>query len=361
MRSEGPSSGPYSGPASAVIAALLCVLVLTGAVHPEATSVPAEGDDDGMAVLQLSAASHNEVAYTAVREVRGPESADRGGVDVRVVNRPGAGLAMSPLDGEEQAGEERAFVVLASSALESLDERLLDVLEDTYHVVDSGPDDLDGRPAHLVEVLRADSTVAGRFWVDIETDLLLGHTVYDLAGEEAFSSHLTELSLEEGSWPDEVLGDSPWGDALDSAERRELREAGWVLPEHLTWNLRLVDTRSKHYEGEPVVHAVYSDGLSQVSVFSQRGKLGTEHPSTLHNGYVGTGTGGGGVTTGHDTIFGGDVGQYQSVWQANGFVYTVLADAPADLASSAVAALPGPEDSGFWARVLRGLSRLGLL
>jgi hypothetical protein len=356
VRAGEPSSGPNSGPASVVVAALLCALVLTGAVHPDATSVPAQGEDDGMTVLERASASNGRVAYSAVREVRGPQGGGRGAVDVRVVNRPGAGLAMSPLGEEEQA-----FVVLASSALDSLDERLLDVLEDTYHVVDAGPDRLDGRAAHLVEVLRADSTVAGRFWVDSETDLLLGHTVYDHAGEPAFSSHLTDLSLGAGAWPDQVLGDSPWGDALSAEERRDLREAGWVVPEHLTWNLRLVDARSKDYEGEPVVHAVYSDGLSQVSVFTQRGKLGTEHPSTLRNGYAGTGTGGGGVTTGHDTIFGGDVGQYQSVWQANGFVYTVLADAPADLASSAVAALPGPEDSGFWARVLRGLSRLGLL
>ena len=357
MRAGRPSSGPNPGPA-AVVAALLCVLVLTGAVHPDATSVPARGPDDGMAVLHRASASHGSVAYTGVREVRGPESGGRGGVDVRVVNRPGSGLAMSPLDGEDA---DRAFVVLASSALESLDDRLLDVLEDTYQVVDAGPERLDGRPARLVEVLRADSTVAGRFWVDTETDLLLGRTVYDRAGEPSFSSRLTARRLEEGDWPDEALGDSPWGDALDSEDRQELRDAGWVLPEYLTWNLRLVDTRSKRYGGGPVVHAVYSDGLSQVSVFTQRGKLGTEHPSTLRNGYAGTGTGGGGVTTGHDTIFGGDVGQYQSVWQANGFVYTVLADAPADLASSAVAALPGPENSGFWARVLRGLSRLGLL
>ncbi len=337
---------------------LLCALVLTGAVHPDATSVPAEGEDDGMAVLQRAAAANNRVAYSAVREVRGPDGGGRDGVDVRVVNHPGSGMAMSPLS-EESGG--RAFVVLASSALESLDGRLLDVLEDTYHVVDAGPGRIDDRAAHVVEALRADSTVAGRFWVDTETDLLLGHTVYDRAGEPAFSSHLTDLSLGEGSWPHEVLGDSPWGDALDSEERRELRDEGWVVPEHLTWNLRLVDARSKDYEDEPVVHAVYSDGLSQVSVFTQRGKLGTEHPSTLRNGYAGTGAGGSGVTTGHDTIFGGDVGQYESVWQANGFVYTVLADAPADLASSAVTALPGPEDSGFWARVLRGLSRLGLL
>ena len=361
MRAEQPSSGPNSGPVSVVIAALLCVLVLTGAVHPDATSVPAEGEDDGMAVLQRAAAANNRVAYSAVREVRGPQSSGRDGVDVRVVNHPGAGMAMSPMAGEGEESGAQAFVVLASSALESLDGRLLDVLEENYHVVDTGPDGIDGRPAHLVEALRADSTVAGRFWVDTETDLLLGHTVYDRAGEPAFSSHLTDLSLGEGTWPDEVLGDSPWGDALNAGERRDLREAGWVLPEHLTWNLRLVDARSKRYEDEPVVHAVYSDGLSQVSVFTQRGKLGTEHPSTLRNGYAGTGTGGSGVTTGHDTIFGGDVGQYQSVWQANGFVYTVLADAPADLASSAVTALPGPEDSGFWARVLRGLSRLGLL
>ncbi|WP_026128835.1 MULTISPECIES: sigma-E factor regulatory protein RseB domain-containing protein [Nocardiopsis] len=357
MRSGGPSSGPNSAPAS-VAAALMCALVLTGAVHPDATSVPAEGEDDGMAVLHRASDAHGRVAYTGVREVRGPEGEDRDGVDLRVVNRPSSGLAMSPL-GEED--EESAFVVLASSALESLDERLLVVLEDTYQVVDAGRESLDGRPAHLVEALRADSTVAGRFWVDTETHLLLGHAVYDRSGAEAFSSHLTDLSLGEGAWPDEALGDSPWGDALDGGERRELREAGWTLPEHLTWDLRLVDTRSKRYGERRVVHAVYSDGLSQVSVFVQRGKLGTEHPSTLGNGYTGTGTGGGGVTTGHDTIFGGDVGQYQSVWQANGFVYTVLADAPADLASSAVAALPGPEDSGFWARVLRGLSRLGLL
>lgn len=356
MRAGRPSLGPNSAPAPAVVAALLCALVLTGAVHPEATAVPAEGEDHGMAVLERASDAHGRVAYTAVREVRGPRGRD--GVDLSVVNRPDSGVAMSPV-GEEDT--ESAFVVLSSSALESLDERLLAVLEETYQVVDAGRERLDGRPAHLVEALRADSTVAGRFWVDDETHLLLGHVVYDRSGDEAFSSHLTDLDLGDGAWPDEALGDSPWGDALDDGERQELREAGWVLPEHLTWDLRLVDTRSKRYEGERVVHAVYSDGLSQVSVFVQRGKLGTEHPSTLGNGYTGTGTGGGGVTTGHDTIFGGDAGQYQSVWQANGFVYTVLADAPADLASSAVAALPGPEDSGFWARVLRGLSRLGLL
>ena len=356
MRSGEPSSAARSGPANAITIALLCLLLLTGGVHPEATSVPAEGEDHGMPVLQRAAAADGRVAYTAVREVRGPESSGQDRVDVSVVNRPGQGLAMSP-PGED----EHAFVVLSSTALESLDERLLDMLADTYHVADAGVEELDGRSAHLVEAVRADSTVAGRFWVDTETDLLLGRTVYDRAEEPALSSRLTDLRFRDRDWPEEADGDSPWGEVLNRADRDGLRDSGWAVPEHLTWDLRLVDARSKRYEDERVVHAVYSDGLSQVSVFTQRGKLGTGHLSTLRNGYTGTGEGGSGVTTEHDTIFGGDVGQYQSVWQANGFVYTVLADAPADLASSAVAALPGPEDSGFWARVLRGLSRLGLL
>ncbi len=355
MRRADAPSGPGSVLATVMPIAVLCVLLLTAGAHPEAFAIPAEGEDDGMATLRGAAVAEGDVAYTAVRELHGPEGTPPGGLDLRVVNRPGEGLAMAPLGDEEQA-----FVVPASSALETLDERLLAMLEDTYRVVDAGEDELDGRSARVVEARRANTTVAGRFWVDGETDLLLGRAIYDEAGETAFSSHLTGLRLVDEDWPEEALGGEPWGDAIDHPERERLRAQGWVLPEHLTWNLRLVDSRSKSYEGRPVVHSVYSDGLSQISVFSQRGKLGEEYLSTDRNGYTGTGMGGEGVTTGHETIFGGDVGQYQSMWQADGFVYTVLADAPADLASSAVTALPGPEgDSEFWARVQRGLSRLG--
>ncbi|MBR8744819.1 transcriptional regulator [Nocardiopsis sp. MG754419] len=357
MRPGGTPSGTGSGPVAITLIVVLCVLLLTAATHPEASAVPAEGTDDGMAVLRGAAEADTAVAYTAVRALRGPEGGESDGLDVRVVNRPGTGLAMAPVGAEEPA-----FVVRSSSALETLDERLLAMLEHTYRVVEVDPRELDGRRARVVEARRADGTVAGRFWVDDATDLLLGRDVLDHAGGTAFSSRLTDLTLGDRDWPEGALGDAPWGDVLDHAEREGLRAEGWKLSEHLAWNLRLVDARSTHHEGRRVVHTVYSDGLSQISVFVQRGKLGEEHLSTDQSGYVGTGPGGSGVTTGHETIFGGDVGQYQSMWQANGFVYTVLADAPADLASSAVSALPGPEGSSeFWARVQRGLSRLGLV
>ncbi|WP_047870552.1 hypothetical protein [Nocardiopsis sp. RV163] len=360
MSAEEPSSA-HSAPVTILVVVLLCALLLTAAAHPRPTAVPAEGEDDGMSVLHRAAAAEDEVAYSAVREVTGPEdveggqSAEDGALRVRVVSRPGDGIALAPI------GDERsALVVDASSALESLDDRLLSMLGDTYAVSDAGPTLLDGREARLVEARHADGTVAGRFWVDTATGLLLGRTVYDAGGEHAIGFRLTGLELGEEDWPEQALGDSPWSDALTRTEREDLRAEEWPLPEYLAWNLRLVDARSTEHGGHRVVHAVYSDGLSQVSVFTQRGKLDSKHSPTEPNGYAGTGTGGSGVTPQHGTIFGGDAGQYQSMWQANGFVYTVLADAPAGLASSAVAALPGP-GSGFWARVHRGLSRLGFL
>lgn len=351
--SPGEHSSATSGPATLLVVLALCVVLLTGAACPDADQVPAEGTDDGMPVLRRAAVAGTQTAYSAVREVTGP---GQDSSHVRVVHRPGDGLALAPV-GEEGS----AFVVRTSSALEALDEHLLHMLEDTYEVTDEGAADLDGRPARVVVAARADGTAAGRFWVDVGTGLLVGSTVYEADGEEAVSVRLTGLEPGEGDWPDVSVGGAPWGDALTPDERTALRDEGWTLPEHLDWNLRLVDARSTEHGGSRVVHAVYSDGLSQVSVFAQRGKLDMKHAASFRDGYAGTDTGGSGVTPQHDTIFGGDAGQYQSMWQADGFVYTVLADAPVGIASSAVTALPGPEGSGFWARVQRGMSRLGFL
>ncbi|MFE3458935.1 transcriptional regulator [Nocardiopsis aegyptia] len=360
MSAEEPSSAPRPAPVTQLLVVLLCVVLLTAATHPDSDEVPADGDDDGMALLRTAAAADDTVAYTGVREVRGPEELDGEAVRFRVVNQPGEGLALAPVTEDGAAGG-RAFAVDDSSALVTLDERLLGMLEDTYEVADAGPTEIDGRTARMVVARRADDTVAGRFWVDGESGILLGRTVYADSGGAALRTRLSGIEFGEGHWPPDTVGGEPWGDVLTEDEREELRGKGWVLPEHLTWDLRLVDARSTEHGRRRVVHLVYSDGLSQVSVFAQRGKLGTEHQTSLHNGYVGTGEGGSGVSPQHDTIFGGEVGQYQSMWQADGFVYTVLADAPAGLASSAVSALPGPEGSGFWARVQRGLSRLGFV
>src|SRR5699024_11529750 len=107
------------------------------------------------------------VAYTGVRRISSAEHDGR--MDLRVVNRPGEGLLLAQL-GEEEQG----LFVSSSQALDSLDARMLAMLRDIYTVTDTGRTEFRGREAHLVETLRADDSVAGRFWVDNETDLLLG-------------------------------------------------------------------------------------------------------------------------------------------------------------------------------------------
>lgn len=354
MNTEDPSSRPRRpAPVVSLVITVLCVLPLVSAVHPGADQVPAEGADDGMPVLRAAAEAEGETHYAAVRQVTGPDGRSAA---LSVVNRPEQGIVLAPVGSEDEA-----FVVEASQALESLDDRLLEVLRDTYQVVDAGRTELDGRSARLVEAVRADGTVAGRFWVDTDSGLLVGRTVHDRDGGPALSMNLTDLEMGEGEWPNRASTGQPWGEALDTRERDDLRSEGWEIEERLTWNLHLVDARATQHEGHKVVHAVYSDGLAQVSLFVQRGKLEADHPSSPSDGYVGTEQGGAGISLGHDTIFGGDVGQYQTMWQADGFVFTVLADAPADLATSAVTALPSPEGTGFWARVERGLDRMGTL
>ena len=353
MSAEESSSGPTLIPV-AILLTLTCVLLLTAASPPDPCAVPADGPDDGMSLLQRAARAEDEVAYTGVRRI---SSAEHGGrTDLRVINRPGEGLFLAQL-GEE----DRGLFVRSSQALDSLDARMLAMLRDIYAVTDTGRTEFRDREAHLVETLRADGSVAGRFWVDTETDLLIGRTIYERDEEEAISTRLVELELGGDSRPEHMRADEPWGEVLDAVELDELRAQGWHVPEHLDWDLRLIDARSTHHGDHMVVHSVYSDGLSQISVFTQRGRLGTAHTAPPRNGYVGTDTDGPGISPQHDMIFGGDTGQYQSMWQANGFVYTVLADAPAELAASAVNALPEPETPGFWARVQRGLSRWGVL
>ncbi|GHD18820.1 hypothetical protein [Nocardiopsis kunsanensis] len=354
MSTEDPSSRPRrSAPVVLLVVTVLCVLLLASATHPGANQVPAEGADDGMTVLRSAAEAEGETHYAAVRRVTGPDGRP---ASLRVANHPDRGIVFAPV-----ASEDEPFVVEASQALESLDDRLLEMLRDTYRVVDAGRTEIDGRPARLVEAVRADGTVAGRFWVDTGSGLLVGRTAYGRDGGAALSMNLTDLEMVEGEWPERASTGQPWGEALDAREREDLRSEGWELREHLTWDLRLVDARSTRYEGRKVVHAVYSDGLAQISLFLQRGKLGTDHSSIPSGGYVGTEQGGTGISPGHDTLFGDDVGQYRTMWQADGFVFTVLADAPADLATSAVTALPSPEGPGFWDRVERGLDRMGPL
>ncbi len=90
----------------------------------------------------------------------------------------------------------------------------------------------------------------------------------------------------------------------------------------------------------------YSDGLSVISVFEQRGHLA----ATL-DGWRKT------TVNGHE-IFVAEPDQRSLTWSSRGMVYTVMVDAPADTVDAVVGVLPHDKPAGFWKRMSRGMVRL---
>ncbi len=90
----------------------------------------------------------------------------------------------------------------------------------------------------------------------------------------------------------------------------------------------------------------YSDGLSVVSVFEQRGDLAARlagWQKAKVDGHV---------------IYAAVPDQRSLTWSGHGMVYTVMADAPAQTVDAAVGALPHDAPPGFWKRMSRGFVRL---
>jgi len=86
-----------------------------------------------------------------------------------------------------------------------------------------------------------------------------------------------------------------------------------------------------------------------ISVFTQRGSLGGAAVTGLRRT----------EEDGALVHVADEGGQHQRIWEADGFVHTVLADAPAGLVADVLHALPPPDRHGFWERVGRGFERVG--
>ncbi|WP_052745833.1 sigma-E factor regulatory protein RseB domain-containing protein [Allosalinactinospora lopnorensis] len=339
-----------------LLSGLLILVALTTSTPGSAVVVRSGGEDDGMDLLRRAARIGQETAYEGVQSVsvRSSGDADAGTVTERaeVVHRPGEGTGYASLPAEGGLGEQ-SLVVGQSPSLLKLNDRLLRALERNYRVTRSGSDTVNGRGATVVEARRGDGTAAGRFWVDDRTSLLMRREAYVTTGEVAHSVRFVTLAVgtETAPLPEASGRSGHWGESLPAPERRRLADGGWELPEHLSWGLRFVGARTKGTGEERVVHLSYSDGLSIVSVFVQRGRLEPES--------VGTARGMRPVVEGGGTAYVGDSGKYRRIWESGGFVYTVLTDAPPEIVGTAVEALPAPDGSGFWAQVRRGFERLG--
>jgi sigma-E factor negative regulatory protein RseB len=238
---------------------------------------------------------------------------------------------------------------------------LVSVLSAHYAVACTGTGTAGGRPAVVVEALRGDGSLAARFWLDKATKLPLRRELFDSGAHLISDDGFDQLKLSSPSArppagpvpaphgpPGSVRGAAfrPWSDQLGPAQLAGLRAGGWPVPQLLPGGLTLFDASQAATAAGHVVDLAYSDGLSAVSVFVQRGQLPSAlpgwHQTELHG----------------KTLYVRDLGEPDLTWSAGGFVFTLVAAAPAPTVAAAVYALPYQTEPGFWGRMKRGVLRL---
>ncbi len=218
-----------------------------------------------------------------------------------------------------------------------------------YAAVYRGVGSAVGRPALIVELHRTDGSLAARFWLDAKTMVPLRRDVFDtsaqLVSEEAF------IQVQFGPAAVTPAATAParqtWARVAFPVKLvLGLNSSGWRLPAALPGGLSLYEAaRSGMGPGE-VVDLGYSDGLSDISLFVQRGTLVPKMAGWQP------------VNVGGHLVY---VAEHSITWAGQGFVYTLLADAPPRTVEAVVATLPQNTAPGFLTRMGRGLSRMASL
>ena len=239
---------------------------------------------------------------------------------------------------------------------------LVQLLETHYVVVYAGAGLAVDRTAQVVEARRADGSLAARFWLDDATKLPLEREVFDTAAHvisrDVFINVRFAKQVSAPAGANESAGaNAPgagapadpqglWTEPFSQAQLLALRARGWLVPAQLPGGLSLFTGAETEASNGTVLDLGYSDGLSVISVFEQRG-----HLATSLAGWRKT------TVAGH-VIFVADPDQRSLTWSGRGMVYTVVADAPTQTVDAVVGALPHDKPPGFWKRMTRGLHRL---
>jgi hypothetical protein len=231
---------------------------------------------------------------------------------------------------------------------------LVQLLQTHYVVAYGGTGSADSRTAQVVQVWRDDGSLAARFWLDDASKLPLEREVFDSAAhvisQDVFlnvrfaSQAQAQAQAEAAAAP--AGGTGPWTGPLSRAQLLALPALGWLVPARLPGGLSLFTGAQTKTSTGVVLDRGYSDGLSVVSVFEQRGNLAAKlagWQKAKVDGHV---------------IYVAEPDQRSLTWSSHGMVYTVMADAPTQTVDAVVGALPHDAPPGFWKRMSRGFVRL---
>ena len=355
-----------SAAATVTVPGLLAILAILGHEHAETRmamrnaialdpglSVTVDGPATmsqhalGLRMLALAAQASQATSYQGT-ELTSEAAAGGNAITISRVWHHGGGLTRT------ETSTAVADVMRSPAGVFGVTGALVALLGKHYFAVYRGTGYAVGRPAAMVAVYRFDGSIAARFWLDRRTMVPLRREIFDASdqpvGEEAFvgvrfgaltgqpaAANAAEAAAAEPIW---VTAASP-GTLLAS-----LAGQGWQLPEALPGGLPLYAAASTGTGAGEVIDLEYSDGLSIVSLFVQRGTLAPDMAGWRS------------ATLGGHQVY---VSGRSAAWTWGGVVCTMIADAPPRTVAQAVSGLPRKAPAGLLDRLRRGFDRLARL
>jgi negative regulator of sigma E activity len=333
---EHPPGGrprPYGAPVGLVLILFAALLLTEPANADEARDAPG-----AVSLLRQAAQAGDTVSYSGTQVVTVWSPEGTAAVLAEVRHSPGAGTSYRVMGGQAP-GSIRADEVT--------DQTLVDRVISGYEVELAGMDSVAGREAYVVDVRRDDGSLAARLWTDTATYLLLRREIYNEAGKMVRASGFLDVSVHQ---TDAAVSTTDPRAVPSATRSRSLPDVS-PLPRRLGDELVLHDVNRLTLGSQTVTQLVYSDGLSNVSVFVQQGRLDYEQLDGFTERTV-AGT----------PVYVADGVPQRATWACCGYVYTVVADVSGTSLETMVAALPHTSEAGkasFGDRVVRGLDRVG--
>jgi sigma-E factor negative regulatory protein RseB len=313
-------------------------------------AVTTPADRTGLRLMTEATAACGSVAFqgTQMSVWWGPASASAS--VLQVWHRPGGSILAQP---SATAGDPVGESQTNPDALSDQDEAinltapLLTLMRANYVLRYTGTGSVAGHAAQIVEVRRRDGSLAARFWLDTGTKLPLRRELLTTSGQMFSDDTFLSLSVGTRQLHGMPAADAqPWTGRLTDAHLAALRAQGWSLPATVPGGLTLFTSTQTSTSSGKVVELSYSDGLSVISVFVQRGELPRSMPGWRR------------ISARGSTVYAIDPDDRSLAWSSRGFVYTVISDAPAAAVDGVVSRLPHDRTPDFWGRMDRGLHRI---
>ena len=350
-------AGSVSPVASRTAARKTLASRLSGAQLFRAGLAPADtaGARLGISLMTAAVAACRVVSYSGVQMVAWWGSDDSTSYLIGVWHRAGEPEVADGIDGPDADASAGSIAEPGTAAAEhatagvlSVSPWMLNLLRTNYLIQYAGVGTAVGRAARIVAVRRHDGSLAARYWLDQATGLPLRREMFDQSGHLVNEGTFIDLKFS-GSEPGAAPADrkQTWSTQSATSDLPRLRRQGWPVPPELAGDMSLVGLSRESVKSGVVVDASYSDGLSVVSVFMQRGELAGALPGWSEDRVHGV------------KVYASEPDQRSLAWSAGGVVYTVISDAPQTAVDVIVAQLPHDRDIGLWQRIGRGLARIG--